>query len=297
MTVDELYTLIKYIINKNQNGDLTPTGFYTVINQAQRQYQSWLLGSFQTYTPGRPIAKVELGQNSVVRQRLSPVIYRVVLTIDGSGNSDYPADYIQTDSMYMNTGNKRIRNVQQNALDANINSVIDPVATNPIYLIEDTRFQFYPVTLVNSKLTYVGDAPDIIWASEPDANSRAIYTTGISSVPVLNGGSGYISATVTFSAPASGITATGVVVLSGGIVTGITITNHGTGYNNTTPTVTFAGVGGTGAVLGAAVVSVDPVWDNIAILDIIDRALKQVGVNLQSGAVIQYANELKGLGQ
>ena len=222
MSVDEVKRLMEYIINKNQNGNFTRSDFFDVINQSQRQYQSWLLGSFQTYTPGRPIAKVELGQNSVVRQRLSPTIYRVVLTIDGSGNAPYPADYIQTDSMYMTTGNKRIRNVQQNALDSNINSVIDPVATNPIYLIEDTRFQFYPVTLVNSKLTYVGDAPDIVWGFTLDGNGREIY-------------------------------------------------NEGT--------------------------SVQPVWDDIALADIIDRALKMTGVNFQNGAVVQYANELKSSGQ
>jgi len=222
MDVNEVFVLIKYIINKNQNGLFDRSDFFAVINQAQRQYQSWLLGSFQTYTPGRPIAKVELGQNSVVRQRLSPVIYRATLTIDGSGNATYPANYIQTDSMYMVTGNKRIRNVQQNALDSNINSVIDPVATNPIYLIEDTRFQFYPVTLVNSKLTYVGDAPDIVWGFTLDGNGREIYDAGT---------------------------------------------------------------------------SVQPVWDDIAILDIIDRALKMPAINLQNVSAMQYASELKSLGQ
>lgn len=222
MTADDVYVLMMYILNKNQQGYFGPADFFTAINQGQRSYQSWLLGSFQTYTPGRPISKVELGQNSVVRQRLSPTIYKVVLTIDGSGNSNYPADYIQTDSMYTSTGNKRIRNVQQNSLDSNINSVIDPIATNPIYLIEDTKFQFYPVTTATAKLSYVGDAPDIVWGFTLDVNGREVYDAGT---------------------------------------------------------------------------SVQPVWSNAAMLDIIERALKIVGVNLQSGAVMNYAKEINILGQ
>lgn len=222
MTVDEVYRLMQYILNKNQQGYFAPDKFRLVINQAQRSYQSHLLGSFEQYTPGRPVARVELGQNSVVRQRLAPTIYGYILSIDAQGKSPYPADYIQTDSMYSIYGVSRIRNVQQNQLDAYYNSTIDPIATNPIYLIEDTEFQFYPTTTYQAKLHYVRDAPDIVWGWLPDSNGRPVYN------------------------PAT---------------------------------------------------SVDPVWDNAAIMDIIARALKLVGINLQSAAVVQFANEVKNEGQ
>jgi hypothetical protein len=58
MTVNDVYLLIQFIVKKGQSGDLTPSEFNRVINAAQRQYLSYLLGDFQTYTPGRPIAKV-----------------------------------------------------------------------------------------------------------------------------------------------------------------------------------------------------------------------------------------------
>ncbi len=57
-------------------------------------------------------------------------------------------------------------------------------------------------------------------------------------VTVNAGGSGYTTApTVTFSAPPSGVTATGTAQISGGVVTSISITNGGSGYV-TAPTVT-----------------------------------------------------------
>lgn len=79
---------------------------------------------------------------------------------------------------------------------------------------------------------------------------------GVESVTVSAGGTGYTGTpTVTFSAPpAGGVTATGTVIVVGGVITGVTITNPGSGYVSA-PTVTFtgAGTGATGtAVLGDA---------------------------------------------
>lgn len=219
--VNDWYELMAYIINKNQQGYLPPAKFNLVINQGQYSYQSFLLGSFQSYMNGRPVARVELGNNAVVRQRLAPTIKKLTLTIDATGNADYPANFLQSDSMH-NTAMKRVRLVQQDSLDANYNSVIDPIATNPIYLIEDTRFQFYPLTLGSAKLSFVKKAPLIVWGYTPDANGRPIYNVGT---------------------------------------------------------------------------SVQPVWDSVAKFEIISRALKLVGINLQSSAVIQLSNQIQTQGQ
>lgn len=297
MDVNQVYDLIKFIANKNQQGFITPSQFNLIINQAQNSYTSFLLGSFQQYTPGRPIARVELGNNSVVRQRLVPIIKLATLTIDGTGFSPYPSDYVQVDAI-KTTAFQRVRFAQQDNLYSYYNSVIDPVATNPIYLLEDNGFRFYPINLATASLSYVSDPVDIVWAYTLDANNRPVYTTGIQGVDVLNGGTGYTSATVTFSAPpAGGVTATGTVTIVGGVITGIVMTNNGSGYNNTIPTVTFNGIGGSGATLGNPIVSVDPIWHVTSILEIVTRALSMVGVNLQAGAISQYAQEIKANGQ
>lgn len=43
--------------------------------------------------------------------------------------------------------------------------------------------------------------------------------------------------------------------------------------------------------------SVDPEWQELDMLEIISRALRMIGVNLQSGAITQYANEITKTGQ
>jgi hypothetical protein len=231
MNVNDMYRICQFAVNKAQNGYLTPAEFNLIINQAQVSYQDYLLGEFQQYQYGRPQARVNYSQNENIRQRLSPLITEATLTINGtSGEAPYPADYVQADAVRTTTFD-RVRYVQQDSLYSYIKSQIDPVATNPIYLLEPTGLQFYPVTLGSAILTYVKDAPTIVWA----------YTT-VSGRPVY--------------AP----------------------TQTGVGVTPTTGTV-------------------QPVWDNVDLLEIIARALKLIGLNLQDGQVQQYANQVTQTGQ
>jgi len=83
-------------------------------------------------------------------------------------------------------------------------------------------------------------------------------TSGVGSVTITNGGSGYTTATVTFSSPEANTPgtvstlATGTAVLSAGSVVSITITNPGSGYSiepsGVTVTITGDGSGATGTV-------------------------------------------------
>ncbi len=223
MNVNEVFQLINYISNKNLNGgNITPDNFNLIINQASVSYASFLLGTLQKYSHGRPMAPVEFGQNQVVRQRLTPIIYVTVLGVDAAGFSPYPGDFMQPDAMWSIYGKDRIRSVQQDALYSVYNSTIDPIATNPIYLIEDDGFRFYPETILQARLSYVRIPPRVYWA----------YTLDVDGLPAYD--------------PAN---------------------------------------------------SIDPVFDDVAMLDIIVRALAMVGINLQASAVNQYASMIKEGGQ
>lgn len=213
---------MQFITNKNQQGYLSPADFNNIINLAQYDFLDYLLGEFQQYQGGRPVAKVQFGMNESVRQRLTPFIAPPsLLAIDGTGLSPYPANYQQMDAMY-DVYLNRIRYVQQHKLYSYINSQIDPIATNPIYLIQSNGFQFYPVGVGQAKLSYVGTPPTIVWGFTTDVNLRPVYN------------------------PAG---------------------------------------------------SVDPAWYDVDMNEIIARALRMVGVNLESMEVSQYADQIKTQGQ
>lgn len=223
MSIDDIYKLCLFAIKKNNNGDLKPVDFNRLINAAQKQWLAYMLGNIQTYQPGRPIASHELGNNRTLRQRITPVIYGYILDVNATtGMSPYPGDFLQVDSMYSIYGVKRVRFSEQNQLDSFYNSVIDPIASNPIYLVKDTGFQFYPTSQWQARLSYVREPPRVEWAYTEDVHGRPVYD------PV-----------------------------------------H----------------------------SIDPVFDDLTVLEIIVRVLALVGLNLQVAAVIGYSNEIKSNGQ
>ena len=234
MNINDMYLICQFAINKAQNGYLSPSQFNTIINQAQVSYQNYLLGEFQQYQYGKSQSRIGYSQNENIRQRLTPLIAETTLTINVlSGKVTYPTDYVQTDAI-RTTGFDRVRYVQQDSLFSYYNSKIDPIATNPIYLIEPTGFQFYPITIGSAILTYVKNAPTMTWAYTLDANSRPVYAPPGQTQPPVQ-------------VPVSG--------------------------------------------------SVNPVWDDVDLLEIIARALKLVGLNLKDGDVQQYANAVTQNGQ
>lgn len=223
MTANDVYVLEQILIDKFQSGYFSPEQFNSVNSMAQRSWMANMLGGFQSYTPGRPIARVELGQNSVIRERLAPAIVEVTLTINGAGFSSYPSDYLQTDAMWdSETLLNRVRLIQQEKLFSVANSTIDPVATNPIYVVKETGFQFYPISLGSAVLSYVKNPPDIVWNFTPNGDGIPVYNA--------TGSQGFI-------------------------------------------------------------------FDDTCAYEIIVRAMSMMGLNLQIGQVMQYAEQIKQGGQ
>lgn len=223
MTIQEIYQIVLYATAKNASqGYVSPDDFNLCINQGQQSYVAYLLGSFQQYMPGRPVARVEFGQNTIIRTRLAPIIYWYDLSVDPDGFSDYPGDYLQTDAMFSIYGYNRIRAVQQDSLYSYYNSVIDPIEDNPIYILEDLGFRFFPEDIGEAKLSYVRNPPNMVWAYTLDGNGIPVYDSAN---------------------------------------------------------------------------SVQPVWDDASILEIIVRALAIIGVNLQLNTVEQYSMQIKNQGQ
>ena len=184
MTVDEVYTLMQYIVSKNiQQGYLSPADFNKIINQAQTSYVAYMLGDVQKYAPKRPIPPTEYGNTLSARTRMTPIIKQWVLSVDNTGYSGYPQDYVQVDAMWSYYGYQRVREVEQDKMWAYYNSVIDPVATNPIYMLLDTGFQFYPEDITNARLSYVSQPPQIVWGYTI-VSGRPVYDPANSTDPV-----------------------------------------------------------------------------------------------------------------
>jgi parallel beta-helix repeat protein len=107
-----------------------------------------------------------------------------------------------------------------------------------------------------------GTASSAATCAPLSGSSSAAGTGALGGIYVLNGGSGYSSATTVTISGGGGTGAQAAPVISGGVVVGFSVTNHGSGYTSA-PTVTIndpAATPGTGAVAAAA-----PAWSPIVI--------------------------------
>lgn len=186
MDVNQVYQVMSFALAKNkQQGFFDPADFYTVINQAQRGYLDFLLGEYQRYQPYRPISVVEFGQNQRIRQSIAPLIYSAILAPNTiSGIAAFPSDYEYADAMWGAGSYYNIKFVQQDRLASYLNDPIDPIATNPVYLIQYEGFHFFPATIGNTRLSYVRTPPSIVWGSILDSNGREVYSAANSQQPI-----------------------------------------------------------------------------------------------------------------
>lgn len=186
MTIDQIYYIVKYAVAKNiSQGYVSPEDFNNVINLAAKSYADYLKGEYQRYQIQRPISVVEFGQNQMIRQSLAPLIYGTVLSPNMStGVAAFPSDYEYADAMWDVYNLYNIKFIQQDRQDAYIHSSIDPVATNPVYLINHEGFLFFPANIGQAKMSYVRTPPPMVWGYDLDGNGIPVYNSATSQQPV-----------------------------------------------------------------------------------------------------------------
>jgi hypothetical protein len=206
----------------------------------------------------------------------------------------------------------RIRFASQDRLYSYYNSEIDPIATNPIYLIQDSGFQFYPIDLGTAKLSYVSTPSEIVWGYSYDDNNRQVYNpTTWSSFYAYKGTNPTNPCTLTNDPYV--LYYEGPLVLNSTVFkTAIAGSNANSGYYLNTYTKDIYTVNGSGVFVGIAqcavppvtanttdysTYSAQPIWADVDLLEIIARTLKLVGVSLQIGQVEQNANQETQQGQ
>jgi len=97
---------------------------------------------------------------------------------------------------------------------------------------------------------------------------RSGFGSSIQSVKIIDGGSNYDSnSTITFAAPSSGVTAVGSLTVTGGVITGVTITTSGSGYTYALSTEVGEGGGITLGGNGSGAKLVAELGDNRILLD------------------------------
>ena len=193
MTVDQCYSILRFIVRKNQLGSLSPSDFQFAFNTAQRNYYDLLVGRVEQYQYGRAVPRIGLSMTDNVVSRLMPFESSSTLTI-GSGltlasgllTATKPTGFNKLLAMYT-ANNYRVYRLEENRFAERIQDSIDPIdEANAFYVEQSTNWRIYPATLASLTLKYLTVPTDVVWAYTTDGSGRPVYTPTGSVDPLWN---------------------------------------------------------------------------------------------------------------
>jgi hypothetical protein len=174
MTVDQVYSNLKFIVRKNQLGSLPPSEFQYAFNTAQRNYYDLLVGRIEQYRYGSAVPRIGLSMTDNVVSRLTPFQKTATLTVS-SGVATKPADFNKLLAMYT-PNDFRVLRIEEDRFAERIKDSIDPVnEANAFYIEAKTNWRIYPTTLNNLTLKYLYVPVDVVWGYTLDGQGRPVY--------------------------------------------------------------------------------------------------------------------------
>ena len=177
MTVDQCYSILRFIVRKNQLGSLSPSDFQYAFNTAQRNYYDLLVGRIEQYRYDKPNPRIGLSMTDNVVSRLMPFQRSTSSSLIG-GLFSKPSDFNKLLAMYT-ANNYRVYRVEENRFAERIQDSIDPVnEANAFYVEESADFRVYPSTYVGViTIKYLFSPADVIWNYTTDGSGRPVYTS------------------------------------------------------------------------------------------------------------------------
>lgn len=149
MSVNEVYKLLQFLVNKYQGGYLTPEEFKRVFNSAQREYFNCLTSD--TKYKNFPIPKTTMKEMQGVSESLAPfMVEEVVYGNDGvfdKPSDMYRVEAIRTTFTRLTTPSLVATSVSGSRIDVSWSLV--PNATK-YYLYSNTTNNFSTATLIYS---------------------------------------------------------------------------------------------------------------------------------------------------
>lgn len=291
-SIDQCYQLLRYRGNKNAYlATLAPNDFNILWPRAETRYFNSLYKDFGI------TKKIN---DSLSKVKTPPIPITMPTTGGTAGQYTFPADMLHEVSvMHVYNGIlQEVTEFEDDRLPNKLSSSVDaPTLEFPIYVRYNTYLQFYPLTLATAVLTYLKQPTPSFWNYTLAGSLNVLGT--------LTGGSTYVNGTYT-NVPligGSGNSALANITVMGNAVTSVIITYTGFGYvAGNTLSASNLNIGGTGSGFSIIVSSikngrpvysssgsVQPLWSDTDIDQIVYLILQDFGINTRDAEVEQWA--------
>lgn len=158
MTVDQIFQLVNFQLNKDQSGNtLNGSEFNLCLQYANIQYFRTLVGLPESYKPGFPLPKMAASQTEAIRSALRNFVVWMgspqstgKLNISSTGLAPLPSDFVYYLEVYHETGGKytQIEVIDDQFLASRLSDALKkPTFKNPICSMYGQWIMFYPATL------------------------------------------------------------------------------------------------------------------------------------------------------
>lgn len=174
--VNTIYGFQRFLVRKNQSGNISATDFFYVWNSEQVSMHADLVGKWQVAATGRlGVGSQGFVENELITTRMAPFIKKITLPIS-SGNAIKPTGFVYTLALRIN--NTKVFQVNHDQIWAVQQDVIDPpsITENSYYYTEyENYYSFLPATVSSVDLDYIISPTDVVWAFTLDGNNRQVY--------------------------------------------------------------------------------------------------------------------------
>jgi hypothetical protein len=167
MTIDEVYKIITYLVDKYQGAYIAPDDFNMIINMAQTQYIDALTDRNGNINSNNSKSPEGLMVNSSVSDKLSKFYTESNLNAV-SGIVSKPSDSFIISSV-RTAGNRPVKKVFDDNLANHLSNPIDaPTTADPIYMEIGDNIKMYPSTNISIVLGYIRKPNAMAWAYYDD---------------------------------------------------------------------------------------------------------------------------------
>lgn len=174
MDVNQVYSILRFIVRKNQLGSLSPADFQYAFNTAQRNYYDFLVGRVEQYRYGSAVPRVGLSMTDNIVSRLMPFEQSATVTVS-SGLANKPAGLNKLLAMYT-INSYRVYRIEENMFAERIQDSIDPIdEPNAFFVEQNTNWRIYPTTLTTVLVKYLTVPTDVVWNYTLDGSGRPVY--------------------------------------------------------------------------------------------------------------------------
>lgn len=167
MTIDEVYKIVTYLVDKYQGAYIAPDDFNMIINMAQHQYIESIVDGTGNINSNNRRSPSGLIVNSSVSDRLSKFYTEVSLNAT-LGIVLKPTDSWTITSVRTST-NRPVKKVFDDNLATHLSNAIDaPTTTDPIYMETGNNIKMFPSVNNAIILGYIRKPNNMVWAYYDD---------------------------------------------------------------------------------------------------------------------------------